>query len=69
MTAHELAKYLLELPDLPVMMEGSGSDEGTENDVDGVYLDKEQNRLFVGYFYETNEGDKRWFIHGFDKLK
>ena len=28
MTSHELANYLLTLPDYPVMMNGWGSDEG-----------------------------------------
>lgn len=36
MTAHELAKFLLTLPDLPVFMNGWGSDEGIDVEVVGA---------------------------------
>lgn len=36
MTAHELARKLLEGPDLPVIINGWGSDEGTAHEVDAV---------------------------------
>lgn len=35
MTAHELAKHLLEQPDYPVIMNGWGSDEGIDVEVTG----------------------------------
>lgn len=35
MTAHELAKHLLEQPDYPVIMNGWGSNEGIEVEVIG----------------------------------
>ena len=42
MTAHELAKALLAGPDLPVIINGSGSDEGddyeAEPDTAGLYV-------------------------------
>lgn len=43
MTAHELAAYLLTLPDLPVIINGWSSDEGVNCEVTGgtVVNDKE----------------------------
>lgn len=36
MTAHELANHLLTLPDLPVIMNAWGSDEGVDVEVIGA---------------------------------
>lgn len=36
MTAHELAQKLLEAPNIPVVINGWGSDEGTEMEVTGI---------------------------------
>jgi hypothetical protein len=50
MTAHELARYLLEQEDLPVMVNGWGSDEGTENEV--TWADEYNGRIWLQYGVE-----------------
>lgn len=56
MTGHELARYLLKLPDLPVVMNGWGSDEGFEREVTGAArpdwrkeIDENTDILILGY--------------------
>ena len=52
MTAHEFARYLLKCPDLPVVCNGWGSDEGDAREISGVALDKLLGTtvgLYVGY--------------------
>lgn len=38
MTAHELAAHLLTLPDYPVIINGWGSDEGIDVEVNGSHV-------------------------------
>ena len=73
MTAHELAQYLLKLPDLPVLTDGSGADYGWLFQVSGVAkcnssemngtktaeLNGDQDVLLLGYHHER-DGHKRW---------
>jgi hypothetical protein len=65
MTSHELARYLLEhTPDLPVFINGWGSDEGFEYTVTGAGL-HEDNSLFLGTGGRTPEGEwKDWYMRG-----
>ena len=62
MTSHEFAQYLLKCPDLPLYVNGWGSDEGLECEVGGVAGDtrtKDQSRiLYVGYY----DCDKQWAV-------
>lgn len=47
MTAHELAKHLLQQPDYPVIMNGWGSNEGVDVEVVGTEIitdDKQTTR-------------------------
>lgn len=57
MTTHELAKYLLEkTPDLPVVINGWGSNEGMDHEVDGAFIteahvrEKQEQVVGLGYF-------------------
>jgi hypothetical protein len=48
-TSHELARYLLaETPDLPIFINGWGSDEGTKYEVTGAAID-EDRQLILGH--------------------
>lgn len=64
MTTHELAKYLLEhTPNLPVFMNGWGSEEGTDHEVTGAFLES-GNTVFLGHGgYDWKAGEKRdWYM-------
>lgn len=58
MTTHELAKYLLGLPNKPVVINGWGSDEGNEREVGGA-VDGGDGTIGLGY-YEDGE----WAMQG-----
>ena len=63
MTAHQLAKYLMACPDVPVDINGWGSDEGTANEVTGAALLGKDDCL--GYPRdESYEGDRLFLGHG-----
>lgn len=73
MTTHQLAKYLLEsTPDLPVFMNGWGSEEGQDWEVSGAFLGDDQKRVLLGHggiHWETKEFHD-WYMRperlGFD---
>ena len=50
MTTHQLAKYLLEsTPDLPVLINGWGSEEGRDWEVSGAFLSDDQKSVALGH--------------------
>lgn len=55
MRAHELAAYLLTLPDLPVYINGWGSDEGVDCEVTKSFI--REDRIDLDY-EELNWGSK-----------
>lgn len=80
MTAHQLAKYLLNCPDLPVDINGVGSDEGCSHEVTGAALmsrgepvdyvcdeSYKGDRLFLGhgdYDWKTGKMLSDWCLRG-----
>lgn len=63
MTAHELAKYLLKCPDLPVDINGWGSDEGYSHEVTGAGISNKDNPW--GYAADpTYTGERLFLGHG-----
>jgi hypothetical protein len=65
-TSHELARYLLaETPDLPIFINGWGSDEGTKYEVTGAAIG-EDRQLILGqgsydsYNPKTNKYELRY---------
>ncbi len=64
MTAHELAKHLLEQPDYPVIMNGWGSDEGRDVEVIGTQIIETQRNTPDGIKYvkelHLNHEDIKW---------
>ena len=63
MTAHQLAKYLLACPDVPVDINGVGSDEGCSYEVTGAALMSRGEP--VDYVCdESYRGDRLFLGHG-----
>lgn len=64
MTAHELASYLLRCPDLPVCINGWGSDEGLDDyEVSGACFARNDKVLWLGYNANSNyrsDKDGKW---------
>lgn len=67
MTTHELAKYLLEkTPDLPVVINGWGSNEGSDCEVTGACLcPGEEGGNIVALGYDDRNG--KWELK-YEKL-
>jgi hypothetical protein len=64
MTAHQLAKYLLACPDVPVDINGVGSDEGISYEVTGAALVGPDENVGGYKFDQSYKGDRLFLGHG-----
>jgi hypothetical protein len=63
MTAHQLANYLLQCPNLPVDINGWGSDEGSDYEVTGAAMvGKDDHQRYRSD--ESYKGDRLCLGHG-----
>jgi hypothetical protein len=65
MKAHELSDYLLKCPNLPVVINGWGSDEGDAFEVAGAFLitsedDNNKQQIGLAYYNITINAKKEW---------